>query len=390
MTPLSWVFVIGRPQTRYGAQQSLLTLLTHLDPKRVQPIVLTAGEGPVVEALRVLGFDPVIIPTAGREAGCWARLVSLLQGLGWVYRWLGANPAAGLYVDTWWALLVAGVPAYLRRWPVLWYVRGEKRNVHLNTLGLALATRVITIAEAVGQRAFYPWQRWLWGPKLITLYTGFALPPRPAESQSDLRAQWGLPLDAMTIGLVGALSQRKGHDLLLAALPTILAAHPQAMLVFAGDSPPSEMAYRATLQSQIDRLGLGSRIVWTGFVQDMACLYPALDLVVLPSRSEGLPRVVLEALAAGRPVVATDVGGVREILRQPGLGWMVPKDQVDALAAAVTEALGTPDTPARQDARRHFVATHFSIPAFVEGFTQILHQMPRRPCPVTAPSHAQG
>ncbi|MEO8196997.1 MAG: glycosyltransferase family 4 protein [Thermoanaerobaculia bacterium] len=135
----------------------------------------------------------------------------------------------------------------------------------------------------------------------------------------------------------GRLTRQKGFDVLLEALPALLTGHPGLLLCLAGEGPE-----RAALAAQARRLELGDRVRFLGQRGDLAALFAAADLFVLPSRSEGSPYVLLEAMALGLPVVATAVGDVAETLggeaaeRAPGL--VHPGDAV-ALAAAIRQRL---------------------------------------------------
>ncbi len=140
-----------------------------------------------------------------------------------------------------------------------------------------------------------------------------------AGAQSaDIRRELHLPAWSRLVFSVGRLSPEKGHRFLLATAPAVLARHSDAYFLVLGDGQE-----RNRLVRQAQLLGVSARVIFCGFRQDAAALMRQGDLLVLPSLTEGLPNVVLEAFAAGLPVVATDVGGVGELVR-PGTGWLVP------------------------------------------------------------------
>jgi glycosyltransferase involved in cell wall biosynthesis len=122
-------------------------------------------------------------------------------------------------------------------------------------------------------------------------------------------AELGVEPGRRAIVHVGRLDSQKGLDWLLAILPGIFAKLPEHDLVLAGEGPA-----RVSLQDQTARLGLAKRVHFLGIRTDVPEILAASDLLVLPSRWEGMPNAVLEAMAAGKPVVATDVEGVRELL----------------------------------------------------------------------------
>jgi glycosyltransferase involved in cell wall biosynthesis len=133
------------------------------------------------------------------------------------------------------------------------------------------------------------------------------------------------------IGLVGRLSHEKGADLLLAALAQPEPAARKWECRIAGDGPE-----RSRLERMADALGIADRVRFLGHITDLPELYSATDLIVLPSRSEGLPNVLLEALYAGRPVLASAVGGIPEVLNPECADYLVPPLDVHALAERLT------------------------------------------------------
>lgn len=138
----------------------------------------------------------------------------------------------------------------------------------------------------------------------------------------------------IVFGCVARLVHVKDHQTLLRAFQLAATRFPDIRLKILGDGP-----LRCELERLRDDLGLKSKAMFHGSDLDVASFLEEIDVFVLSSLSEGLPSAVLEALAAGRPVIATSVGGVPEILDGQGCGWLVPPASVDALANAMTEAI---------------------------------------------------
>lgn len=184
----------------------------------------------------------------------------------------------------------------------------------------------------------------------------------------------------LVVGVLGRLSPEKGIDVLIDAMRLLARTHPEVGAVIFGDGP-----LRASLQDRIDALGLGERVVLAGFVDDPAALLPAFDVVVLPSHTEGLPVVVLEAMASRVPVVATAVGGTPEALGDDGAcGLLIPPADPAALAAALGAL--APDGARRRaigEAGRRRVETRFTFAAqaqaYGELFTELVGSPLRRP-----------
>jgi glycosyltransferase involved in cell wall biosynthesis len=151
------------------------------------------------------------------------------------------------------------------------------------------------------------------------------------------RRRLGLPEDGPAIGIVGRLVPIKDHETFLEASTRLARAHPDATFVVAGDGP-----LRASLEYRARRL-LGNSVRFLGWCNDLPALYGALDIAVLTSRNEGTPVALIEAAAASRPVVATRVGGVADVVRDAQTGILVAPGDPGAVAEAVSALLKEPD-----------------------------------------------
>jgi glycosyltransferase involved in cell wall biosynthesis len=181
-----------------------------------------------------------------------------------------------------------------------------------------------------------------------------------------------LPRDAIVIGIVAQLIERKGHRYLLRAMPSILEAVPRARLVCFGRGPLAE-----AIRAEARALRIEHAIVLAGFRNDLERLLGALDLAVHPVTAEGLGVGVLEAAAAGRPIVASAAGGVPEIVRDGETGLLVPPRDSDALAGAVLRVLGDRALARRLgEAARAHVAAHFSPTAMAGGNLAVYRSLP--------------
>jgi glycosyltransferase involved in cell wall biosynthesis len=169
------------------------------------------------------------------------------------------------------------------------------------------------------------------------------------------------------IGTIARLGEQKGIDDLLRAAAQL----PDARIVVVGDGP-----LRQNLAELADALGVGDRITWTGWVDDPAALLATFDIFVLPSRFEGLPLVILEAMLAAVPVVATDVGSVAEAIDDGRTGLLVPASDPAALAAAIRRLLDDPVAARRlADAARQVAGEHFTASAMADRYDALYEQV---------------
>ncbi len=175
--------------------------------------------------------------------------------------------------------------------------------------------------------------------RITTIHNGidgmrFGLVP----DKPELRSSLGLKEDQVVIGIVARLDPIKNHAVLLKAMQQVAASKPNAILLVIGDGP-----LRGDLESQSKVLGLESNVRFLGARQDVPDLLHLLDLFVLCSHSEGLSLTLIEACAAAKPIIATDVGGNSEVVEHGVNGLIVPSDQPEALAKAMMDLLDDPD-----------------------------------------------
>jgi len=196
---------------------------------------------------------------------------------------------------------------------------------------------------------------------------------RPAGG-STLRAELGLGPEVPVIAAVGGLEQRNGFDLLLAAFARL--AVPDARLVIAGSG-----GEEGRLRARARALGIADRVHWLGFRSDIPNILAGCDVYASSSRNEGMAVAMLEAMAAGALVVATEVSGVPEALAaqdgRPPAGWIVPPEDAEALALALRRALITarssPEEAERRRAEaRYRVEAWFGVERMVEEVEHVL------------------
>ncbi|MCU1292462.1 MAG: hypothetical protein JWP08_1312 [Bryobacterales bacterium] len=175
------------------------------------------------------------------------------------------------------------------------------------------------------------------------------------EDVSSLRAKWNLPEHARIILAVGRLSNEKGHHDLLAAAASFQRRYPDLHLVIVGDGPE-----RQRCQQQAERAGMAGRVRFTGYQRNTFDYYKLADLFVLPSLSEGSPNVLLEAMVARVPVIATAVGGVPELVKNGRSAILVKPGNPVELAQAISRMLDNPNLGAtlRENAYREVLEQH--------------------------------
>jgi glycosyltransferase involved in cell wall biosynthesis len=169
---------------------------------------------------------------------------------------------------------------------------------------------------------------------------------RATDSDADLRREWfGPPTDAdapIVAGVLGRFSPEKAPDVFLRAFQSAAASQSRLHAVMVGDGPLLEQTRRDAA-----KLDCADRLILPGFRRDLAAIYRAIDMLVIPSRSEGMPTVMIEAMLMGVPVISTRVGAVPDVLSDGGTGLLVAPEDPAALAAAIVRLAGDPGLRSR-------------------------------------------
>jgi glycosyltransferase involved in cell wall biosynthesis len=215
------------------------------------------------------------------------------------------------------------------------------------------------------------------GPRVVTIPLGLdldALAAAPA-APSVLRDRMGIPSGDLVFGFVGRFVPIKDLGTLVRAFASVAHAVPQARLLLVGDGP-----LRRDIESTAARAGISDRVSFAGWTEDLIGVYAAMDVCVLSSLNEGTPVALIEAMASGKPVIATAVGGVPDVVDDGRTGLLVPARDADGFAAAMV-ALAH-DSARRTEmgqSARHDVVSRFSHLRLVEDIDRLYtDRLPRK------------
>ena len=188
--------------------------------------------------------------------------------------------------------------------------------------------------------------------KIEIIHTGIEMP----EGALRDRKKFGLGETDFVIGHMGAFTHEKGQDVAVAAAGLVQQTLPRARMILAGDGPLLN-----TIRQEAPK-----NVTFPGFVSDRAAFFAALDLFIMPSRSEAWGLAALEAMAHGVPVIASDVGGLPEVVEPENGGWLVPAGDSTALARAITAAATNMDLLRTQGQKARERARLFSVDRMVQ------------------------
>jgi len=205
-----------------------------------------------------------------------------------------------------------------------------------------LSTHICAVSETT--RSFLLESENIASDRVSTIHNGINLQTFQPRShlRSSTRSRWDLPEDAFVVGGIGRLTYQKNFALFLEVASAVIKHHPHAVFVIAGTGEDDP-----ALREQAANLGLGSQIRFLGHIEEISLLYPALDVLLLPSRYEGLPITVLEAMAVGLPIIASRLDGIAEVLVDGESGYLVEPGDRDAFVACVHRSISDPDRSRR-------------------------------------------
>ena len=330
---------------REGGERSLLEVIRYFQARDGFRVTLIAPPGPLAEEASqwpAVRYVPIPFTLLRRTANPLRMAGFGLSYIGSVVRLnrtlaqlrpdlLHCNSATS-------ALYGAGVSVGVGT-PLVWHMRDIQppRATFRAVLPLIgrRVTRIAAISEAVRENLL------AFGidSSKITVIHNAVVPPE-ASGGDIFRARHGLGQEPL-IGIVGKLISRKGQLHAVRALPRIREAIPDARLVLCGGN--EESPYGRELRREVDRLGLTKAVVFAGYQRRIGEVFDAMDLVMVPSEQEPFGRVVVEAMFARRPIVASRVGGIPELIRDGMDGALVDPGDVNSLAAAAVAILTDPE-----------------------------------------------
>jgi glycosyltransferase involved in cell wall biosynthesis len=273
-------------------------------PLRVLHQKMSFDPTPVLSALRLLRREKIdIIETHGYKACAIGFFLKLLSGKPWV---------AVMHGHT---------------------AENKKMSLY-SALELNLsksADRIITVSEEMRKRLV---ARGLSAEKTVTIHNAIDPEQFTCTDKAITRETFGVAATEHLIGVIGRFSPEKGQDVFIEAFKLLVAENSGVRAIFIGEGPTEELIRR-----RVAAYGLEEHIIFAGYQSGISTFYPLFDMVVMPSRSEGLPSVALEALFHRIPVVATSVGGTSEVIVDGLTGLLVPPENPSILAEAMSRIL---------------------------------------------------
>lgn len=380
---LKVIRIIGRLNVG-GPAIHVVNLTAGLNPERFEQLLVigseSPGEGSMMDYALSKGVKPVVVPEIVTAFSLAPRdLMALLKLYLLIHRCrphiVHTHTAKAGFLGRL-AAWLAGVPLILHTYHghVLhgYYRPVRSRLLRLMEQALArLTDRLVTVSEQVkDDLVSYGIAK---AEKISVIPLGFDLNPflTSHTQKGEFRQEMGLSDEIKLVGIVGRIFPIKNHRLFLDAAARIAICERAARFVIVGDG-----VLRSKLEQQTRELGIADRVLFTGWRRDMPRIYVDLDILVVSSDNEGTPVSVIEAMAAGCPVVATRVGGLSDLVADGQTGYLVPPRDPEELANAVLHLLRDSETVRRIAGNaRNAVREGFSLARLIADEEQLYHRL---------------
>lgn len=353
-----------------GAETIFIELADRLRARGHKSIVTVRGEGWVADTLRQRGLDPIVLDCKGSFN---LKFLYQLHRLVKVHKvdlvqshLLGSNVYCGLLG------LLTGVPVVGTFHGVVDVSPDERfTGLKLKVMNVGLSRFVSVcqgLADAIAERGLLNLE------KTQVIYNGVDIPRYANAADQNLRARLGLPEDALLAGCLGNIRPAKAYDVLIKALPAVLEQYPNFHVAVAGHA-------KGPLQQELEdlatSLGVRDHIHFLGFCNDSAGHLASIDYFLLPSRSEGFPVSLIEALSANLPIIATRCVGTEEILEHGVNGWLIEPENVDVLSDALIKMLAK--DPVMPDwSQQVQAAERFSMESMLDDYEALYQSVAKR------------
>lgn len=349
-------------QVNTGSPQVLLRIISGLDRKRFTPFFLAAANGELsteIEKVKgqVIRGSADSISRLSLFQSCWniLKLIKLLS----------RNKISLVHFnDLGWNYDLA-VAAWLKRIPILFHIHNQEKlskwdiNCILGSRYLFVSRKLLEDCKGTE----------LLGNRAIVLHN--PIPVNSFAKGHAIRTQLGVPNEARVIGTVAQISRRKGIDLVIETAKIILESFPDAYFLIIGPDGKGEKEFAQEMRRRASVIASGQRILFLGPRKDIRDILASLDLFFLPSRSEPFGMAICEAMAAGVPVVASNVGGIPEIIPDDSYGVLKPPNAEELSSSII--AILTDEQRRREIKKNAFerVGTKFSEEKFNNQLMEI-------------------
>lgn len=342
----------------YGAGRSLLGTLKHLDRSKFIPHLVVVKEGPFSEEAKRAGIDvtyfPWLFQVTRKQPFAWMKAMWQLQ------RWFHKKGIGLAELNLWPGWIDGGIVCFAAHWAGIPFILRNRVQLPswlslYDKFWISRVDRILSVSEAAVKPAFVTRRsdRFF---RVQRNHVSVILDGRSIEALKETPSNGTffdalrIPKESRIVGMVGAVTPGKRQDLFLRAAALVEREIPNIRFFVIG-SPyfvsPEEGAYAEELRRLVEELRLSKKVFFTGYRDDALSLMRHFDVLVLPSKNEGLPSVLIEAMALGVPAVASSVGGIPEVIQDGVTGFLVHSSEPEAYADAIVRLLNDADLARR-------------------------------------------
>ncbi len=362
--PVKILFLCNAPAVPAGVEKTVLMLLRHIDPARFTLTFALNGTGPFYDQLLAAGASPQVIHSSGRYTVAWHRqLRELVTTIQPAVVQLHLSRLNVPLLRSYGAAVVERLNMTRHqsfRYPLQWR--------WLDVFSARYINRFVVVSESLKAEFV---ERGYDAARLDVVHNGIDVPN--AVAAADLHRELNLDPECILIGTVSRLTPQKGVDTAIKGFAMIARNDAKLRMIIAGDGER-----RTDLKRLSDELGVGDRVRFIGFRADALNVIAALDVMLVPSRWEPFANSILEAMALGTPVVATNVGGNKEAIDDRRNGLLIPVDSPEAAAKAVATLLNDIDVKQRLIAAAKQRSHDFSVSQMARGHERVYDALAHR------------
>lgn len=357
-----------------GAEKKLLELVKHLDKRRYNIIVCSIGQGgPLQKDFEALDLDVVVCHKRNKfDLSLINKVARLIREceIDLVQTTLLLADIVGAFAARW-----SGLRPPVISWETVSHgendiLRTKSRHVWAYKAAMKRVDKIVAVSREIQHSLME--RRGIAPEKIELIPYGVDLRKFTRRNGTfDKRGELKIAGDRVVIGTVARAEPYKGVAYLQQAAVQLVRQYPKLDFLFVGDG-----SLRKELEAQVHALGLSQRIRFLGFRNDVHEIMNAFDIFVLPSLTEGLPNVILEAMASYKPVIATAVGGIPEAVVEGETGLLIPPGDAGAIAAAIRKLLSHNKAALRMgEAGRKRVEELFSLQREVASFDRLYQKL---------------
>lgn len=316
-----------------GMERVIMDLCRYVDPDRYRfTICCTSVRGPLADQMEAEGIPVIYCPNQ-------SRLAKYLRGLelSRIFRRSEIDiihthhmPA---FIDSVIATRLTQVPVLINTDHCKDYSIEKKHLMMMERAASYFADEIVAVSNHTRDEMMR--YEKIPAEKLSVIYNGVNIKLTRKESPEELRREFGLRPDERVVGTVGRVVDQKGFDLLLRSVPYILRRFPKTKFMIVGGGEREQ-----DLRKLASELGISNQVIFTSWRRDAVDLIQVFDVFALTSRFEGMPMVLLEAMALSKPIVGTAVGGVPEVVLNNQSGIVIDRREPELLADALSELVG--------------------------------------------------